>query len=325
MSKNVHRMVLFMFSASLVLALFGCMKPGISSALATADLTVTSITAPSAPVARTDTWSIGAVVENIGTSLAGASVLRYRLSTDAVLDSADPVLATSNIPALDAGQSWTDSVPGSFSVAAEDNQQGPHYIFAEADATSVVAESNEGNNTASVPLEVIYDEVFIETYGPTDAITLIPTWPTLYDYIDLFGPAGDNSATSYNLWSSNQDQSVALAWSNGSNFIDLQAYQFAMIDYKGALAPGTYYLRIRGYTSTTTGPYALRVLTSVADVAAPWFFTSENASDAPYESDDNPTAGGGGVPTNPASITVGGKLNRYITAGDVDWVRITLP
>ena len=42
----------------------------------------------------------------------------------------------------------------------------------------------------------------------------------------------------------------------------------------------------------------------------------------PYEDDD---ASSGNVPSNPIPIAIDGKLNRYLTAGDVDWFTLTLP
>ena len=81
--------------------------------------------------------------------------------------------------------------------------------------------------------------------------------------------------------------------------------------------------------STDEGGYAIRVVTSLAappneyPAAENWYFTTLNTADTPYEIDDVPQSGG--APTNPVSISIGGKLNRYLTAGDVDWFKIVLP
>ena len=97
----------------------------------------------------------------------------------------------------------------------------------------------------------------------------------------------------------------------------------ARIDYTGGLAPGTYYVRVRGQKSTTDGFYAVRLLLTQPEIDySAWYF-GVTGDDASYEPDDDPPSGG--VPTDPVPITVGGKLNRALTDGDVDWLVFTLP
>ena len=130
------------------------------------------------------------------------------------------------------------------------------------------------------------------------------------------------------LWNNNQppysvDGSVALAESD-----DLApGLSFARIDYnlpEEGLAPGVYYLRARGKTSAQTGPYAIRALLAPDENYAAWKFATYNNPDS-YESDDNPKSGG--VPNKPIplGLGLGGQLNRYLTAADVDWFVLTLP
>jgi hypothetical protein len=96
---------------------------------------------------------------------------------------------------------------------------------------------------------------------------------------------------------------------------------FARIDRSGVLLPGTWYIRVEGETGMEPGPYAIRVLLAPDEFYGPWLFGSYNHPDS-YEPDD---ASSGNVPSNPVPITVGGKLNRYLTPGDLDWFTLTLP
>jgi hypothetical protein len=98
-------------------------------------------------------------------------------------------------------------------------------------------------------------------------------------------------------------------------------YDYAYIDYQLGLAPGDYYLRVYLVNPGDALPYALRVLTEPDETYTGWLFTETNASDA----SDAPTTGGWGVPSTFQSMVLGEKLNRYLPAGGVHWVKITLP
>lgn len=97
---------------------------------------------------------------------------------------------------------------------------------------------------------------------------------------------------------------------------------FARIDI-GDLYPGTYYIQVAGHLPASNGIYAIRVLLAPDEVYdSDWTFTLLNLADFPYEPDDDSS---GNVPSNPIPIAIDGKLNRYLTAGDVDWFTLTLP
>ena len=163
-------------------------------------------------------------------------------------------------------------------------------------------------------MSIVYPRIIIDTYPPeVDAALVADT------FISLFGSNGEASA--------------AIAEKAGGN---RSFSTFGRIDYKAGLTPGTYYVRVRGTDLTMTGAYAIRVITSIDlsdeyPAAENWFFTTLNTSDmdlftnpnTPYEPDDNPQFGG--ETSIPVPISIGGKLNRYLTAGDVDWVKLTLP
>jgi hypothetical protein len=152
--------------------------------------------------------------------------------------------------------------------------------------------------------------------------------------MELFSASG--VAGSADPWSS--PKTAALAYDiNGSN-PDSNQFGYAYIDYKPAqpLTSGTVlYIRISGIVpptpSTSYGAYAIMVQTSpptLTSGAAPvsyytFFGTTLGTDPYPAGSPDF-----GGVPNNPAVITlgVGGALNRYLAEpAVVDWVKITLP
>jgi len=106
------------------------------------DLTVSNVVAT--PTA------IGFTINNAGTAAAGTSVSGIYLSTDAVITSADTLLATSNTPALAAASS--DSESASFTLPGNLPNAGTYYLGVLADSTNTVAEAKEANNTAAVPV-----------------------------------------------------------------------------------------------------------------------------------------------------------------------------
>ncbi len=175
-----------------------------------------------------------------------------------------------------------------------------------------------------------YSDIVIETYNPTGP------GPAGYnfDVIGLFSAAGVLS--SQDPWTSPTAGALAVDGQTGQGSDPNAAQQYyAYIDYKPPtpLHSGTVlYVRINGYDATladaagtyaSTGPYAIRVLT--APSGSYTYFSADNTSDSPYEPDNPPDYGA--VPTAAPAITVNNVqgLNRYLSAGDVDWVKITLP
>jgi hypothetical protein len=295
------------------------------------DLKVTAIQAPSTPQAATAAWTLAATVTNSGTADAGPSTLLYQVSTSSVLDSSATTIGTSSVPAIAAGASYTDTFSTSFTIS----QPGTHWIYVTADSAGAVAESNEGNNTTSASVPIIYGLIVIDTYYPKAGaqVSAVDTW------VSLFGSGADPTVNSPNIWNNDTPpyttETSAVA-ENGS------VGNYGRVTYSGGLAPGTYYIRVRGVQSVMNGAYAVRVLATPADSPTggswPWYFTGTNPTDAnpaggSYEPDDSPLQGG--VPPNAVPITLGGKLNRWLTAGnitaatpvpgDVDWFKLTLP
>jgi subtilase family serine protease len=106
------------------------------------DLSIATFSAPFT-VSAASNVTVSAAVKNIGAAAAGASVLRFYLSTDVLLSADDRLLGSRDVPALAAGLTSTDST----SLAIPVGLSGTYYLFAVADGTSAVTEASEGNNS----------------------------------------------------------------------------------------------------------------------------------------------------------------------------------
>jgi len=108
------------------------------------DLVVSALTAPAnggagSPIVVTDT------IKNRGGAAAGASVTRFYLSANAVLDAADTLFAGGrDVAALDPGMTSAGSTTVIIPPATA---PGAYYIVAKADGDNRVAETSETNNT----------------------------------------------------------------------------------------------------------------------------------------------------------------------------------
>ena len=162
---------------------------------------------------------------------------------------------------------------------------------------------------------IVYERIVIDTYGwlaGADSFT----------YLDLFDASGDTDAD--DPWSGD-DTADAIASDDNGNPNPTHT-NCARIDYTGGLSSGTYYIRVRLEASGSAEPYVIRVLSLSVGEAVPAYIYpgSSNASDTPYEPDDNPQSGG--VPTNSNPIQLGNSnyLNRYLATSDVDWIELVL-
>ena len=319
MRENAFRNVLLQLLGILIA---GCCNPVVPLP----DLTVTQVTAPVGLVNRTDPLNLGARIQNTGTVEAEPFVLEYWLSTNAVIDVGDLLIASTQVVAgLGAGEPFEDSIIGS-SVEILGGKPGTNHIIVYVDAASQVAETSEMNNTASAAIAVVYDRIIIDTYDPVKFDSVNGVSALYSNVIELFGPSGDTSTPQgYNLWSPPVELVSAAIASNmpvNTRPIGNPYYDYAYIDYTTGLAPGDYYLRIRMVNfAIDTIPYALRVLTAPDNSYSEWLFVNTNAGDG----SDAPVTGGEGVPSSYQSMVLGDKLNRYLHAGEVHWVKLTLP
>ena len=97
---------------------------------------------------------------------ASASVTRFYLSADFTLDSGDVPLQGRSVPALDGGVSSSGSTSVTIPASTQD---GVYYLFAKADATDVVPECNETNNTRTWLIRIGPDLVISTATAPSRA------------------------------------------------------------------------------------------------------------------------------------------------------------
>jgi Ca2+-binding RTX toxin-like protein len=89
-------------------------------------------------------------INNIGPGAASSSIAGIYLSSHSTITASDTEIATYSTSSLTAGSSESESV--SLSSIPTPSKSGTYYIGAIADSTHLVAESNENNNTATVPV-----------------------------------------------------------------------------------------------------------------------------------------------------------------------------
>jgi subtilase family serine protease len=115
------------------------------------DLTFLTVSSPTTAVAGT-TIAVSTVVRNSGAAPAGASIVRFYLSTNTSVDAGDVQLgATQAVPALapDGSASATTQVP------LPSGMTGSFYLLMVADAGQAVTEASESNNVAARVLQLM--------------------------------------------------------------------------------------------------------------------------------------------------------------------------
>jgi hypothetical protein len=178
-------------------------------------------------------------------------------------------------------------------------------------ATATISQNGQIVITPVQSTTTNYSEIVIDTYYPLST----GIFTDQFQDMELLNASG-----------------VTLASDNSGSNPDGNEANFAYIDYKPAqsLTSGTVlYIRISGNTATASGAYAIMAQTSpptltsgLAPASYYTFFGTALTTD-PYASGNTPNF----PPSNPAVITFGvaGALNRYLSAGAVEWVEITLP
>jgi len=123
----------------------------VGSAPATPDLVTQSLAVSPASVLDGGSTTASCNVYNQGGATAGASNLKYYLSTDNAYSAGDLLLATDAVPALNASASAAVS---EVATIPSGTSAGSYFILFFADADAQVAESNETNNVGSIQLTV---------------------------------------------------------------------------------------------------------------------------------------------------------------------------
>ena len=115
------------------------------------DLKISAISAPSS-TSPGKTIVVSSSILNQGKATSVAFSISYYLSTTTSKTSSSPLLGVQNVGSLPAGSSVT--VVTSLAIPSS-TPSGTFYIAAVADSAKAVKESNENNNLASAPLQVL--------------------------------------------------------------------------------------------------------------------------------------------------------------------------
>jgi len=159
------------------------------------DLIILSVTTTATGVPAGGSFTATDTVKNKG-PVAGASKVAYRLSSDAVYGGADDVLlsAVRNVPELAA---LTGGSMGSVSLSIPAaTPAGAYHVCAEADATRVVPEYAETNNTqcSTTQIQVLKPDLIPLQVGTTATIVRPGGSLTLTDTLQNIGTAASGSS-----------------------------------------------------------------------------------------------------------------------------------
>ncbi|NPV89693.1 MAG: hypothetical protein HPY50_02810 [Firmicutes bacterium] len=134
----------------------GCDTGQITIAEPFIDLVVQSIDGP-ATAAAGNTITVSDTVKNQGNIPTTAFYVRYYLSSDSIIDVSDTYLGERTVSGLAAGASDTNTTSVTIPATAAG---GSYYVGAIADATNLVAESDEDNNTGHDSEQITITELF---------------------------------------------------------------------------------------------------------------------------------------------------------------------
>jgi transglutaminase-like putative cysteine protease len=127
---------------------------GICDDVTTPDLAIQSPGASPSSLNPGESLTASCTIVNQGDGTAGASTIKYYLSSDGQYDTGDTYLGYGNIDSINSG--WTVSPSRSLTIPSS-TASGTWYLLFKADANNTVDESDESNNTASVQISVISD------------------------------------------------------------------------------------------------------------------------------------------------------------------------
>lgn len=221
------------------------------------DLQVTVLTAPTegAPGAIV---TIRDTTKNLGAA-AGASVTRFYLSADAVLDvSVDTLLGSRNVPALAFGAS---SIGNTDVTLPTGLSSGTYFIIVKADATNLLVEALEDNNLRTRQINVGPDFIISAVTGPTEGGAGLPI--TVGASTKNQGAAGGPSVTQFYL-------SSDANWSGGDTLLGSRA-----VPALGAGSTNTGSISVTLPANLTAGPYFI-IAKANGDGAASETDTSNN-------------------------------------------------
>ena len=165
-------------------------------------------------------------IQNLGNTTAPSSTIGYYLSTNTMLDASDVLMTTVAGPSLGAGQY---SARYGYPVVPAGTAAGNYYVLFVADPANAVAETNENNNVASAPIQVVAPGIDLTIIQPyvSPGTTATGNSVSVNSYIQNLGNATAASSTIGYYLSTNtvlDASDVLLLTAPGSS---LGAYQYA--------------------------------------------------------------------------------------------------
>ena len=184
-------------------------------------------------------------IQNTGNTTASSSTVGYYLSTNQVFDASDVLLLTSPGYALGAGQYFSRYDSPLIPVGTA---PGSYYVLFVADPSNVVAETNEANNVASQPLQIVAPSIdlTISQAYVYPSTTAAGNTVNVNCYVQNLGNATASSSTIGYYLSTNQvlDASdVLLRTTTGGTLGAGQyssRYEYPVVP--ASTAPGNYYV-----------------------------------------------------------------------------------
>jgi subtilase family serine protease len=174
------------------------------SAPAAPNLLLTALTTTASAVRPGTSFNVSTTANNNGNATAGTSTIAFHLSADAVYGGPDDVVLTGTRSVTSLAPGATSTASTSVSVPTQVTT-GMYYVCATADASGVVAESNEADNgrcsTATVQIE--WSDLTTTLARPEAASATLNGRLDFTDTVANIGPVASTSFTMAYRLSSN--------------------------------------------------------------------------------------------------------------------------
>jgi subtilase family serine protease len=266
------------------------------------DLTISALTvptkgSPSSTITVTDTTS------NTGGGMAAASVTRFYLSANSLLDATDTLLTGSHaVPDLATGATHTAST----SVTLPAVTPGTYYIIAKADDDNVVVESRETNNTLARAIAIGGDLTVSAFTAPAVGGAGLPLTVTDNTTNQGGGPIGASTTRFYLSVDGTIDGTDPMIGSRAISALDagVTTSGSTTLTIPSSTPPGTYYVVAKAdadgalaETSETNNTASRSVMVGSDLVVSALTVPAKSGPGATITATDTTTNSGGGSAT----------------------------
>jgi len=182
-------------------------------------------------VSQGDYFYLNGYLSNIGSGFASSSFMGFYLSKDSYLDSSDTFIQYQYFDYLNSN----DLKYLYASIPTYNLEPGQYYLIAKADYVNYIEESNEDNNTASVPVNIVLPSVDLSITNFFSKDTVLRAGN--YSYV-TYGL--NNSGTSY------AGSSYTNLYISKDSIVDDYDYLLAQ-NYESYISPGSTYYNSLGF------------------------------------------------------------------------------